>query len=69
MCIRDRVYQIRAFAGGVGAGTVAAYFRKQGLSVAVWSKTNMKAHQPDENCPIGNMTGDAKVFAHLFLQA
>ncbi|HOE21935.1 MAG TPA: M20 family metallo-hydrolase [Smithellaceae bacterium] len=65
----NRVYQIRAFAGGVGAGTVAAYFRKQGLSVAVWSKTNMKAHQPDENCPIGNMTGDAKVFAHLFLQA
>ena len=65
----DRVYHVRAFAGGVGAGTVAAYFRKQDLPVAVWSKINMKAHQPDENCPVGNMTGNAKVFAHLFLQA
>ncbi len=65
----DRVYRVRAFAGGVGAGTVAAYLRKQGLPVAVWSKTNMKAHQPDENCPVSNMTGNARVFAHLFLQA
>ena len=65
----DRVYHIRAFAGGVGAGTVAAYLRKRDLPVAVWSKTGMKAHQPDENCPVSNMTGNAKVFAHLFLQA
>lgn len=64
----DRVYHIRAFAGGVGAGTVAAYLRKRDLPAAVWSKTGMKAHQPDENCPVGNMTGNAKVFAHLFLQ-
>jgi succinyl-diaminopimelate desuccinylase len=64
-----RVYQIRAFAGGVGAGTVAAYMRKRNLPTAVWSKTGMKAHQPDENCPVGNMTGNAKVFAHLFLQS
>ncbi|MDD3848103.1 MAG: M20 family metallo-hydrolase [Smithellaceae bacterium] len=65
----DRVYRVRAAAGGVGAGTVAAYLRKWGLPAAVWSKTNMKAHQPDENCPVDNMTGNAKVFAHLFLQA
>ncbi len=64
-----RVYRVRAFAGGVGAGTVAAYLRKQGLPAAVWSKTNMRAHQPDECCPIDNLTGNAKVFAHLFLQA
>lgn len=65
--IKD-VYQRDAFAGGVGAGTVAAYLRKKGFPVAVWSKTNMNAHQPDENCPIDNMLGNAKVFAHLFLQ-
>ncbi|HUN53898.1 MAG TPA: M20 family metallo-hydrolase [Smithella sp.] len=62
------VYQIDAFAGGVGAGTVASYIRAHGYPVAVWSKTGQMAHQPDESCPIDNMLGDAKVFAHLFLQ-
>ncbi len=62
------VFHLQAFAGGVGAGTVAAYLRKKDYPAAVWSKTNMNAHQPDENCPIDNMLGDAKVFAHLFLQ-
>lgn len=64
----QRVYHIKAFAGGVGAGTVASYVRKKNYPVAVWSKTNQTAHQPDENCPIDNMLGNAKVFAHLFLQ-
>jgi len=62
------VYNVEASAGGVGAGTVASYIRKNNYPVAVWSKTNQMAHQPDENCPIENMLGDAKVFAHLFLQ-
>ncbi len=65
----EKIYHLKAFAGGVGAGTVAAYLRKKDYPVAVWSKTNMNAHQPDENCPIDNMLGNAKVFAHLFLQA
>jgi succinyl-diaminopimelate desuccinylase len=62
------VYNIEVFAGGVGAGTVASYIRKKNYPVAVWSKTNQTAHQPDENCPIDNIIGNAKVFAHLFLQ-
>ena len=62
------VYNVKAFAGGVGAGTVASYIRKNDYPVAVWSKTKQTAHQPDENCPIDNMLGNAKVFAHLFLQ-
>ena len=62
------VYNVEAFAGGVGAGTVASYIRKKDYPVAVWSKTNQTAHQPDENCPIDNIIGNAKVFAHLFLQ-
>jgi succinyl-diaminopimelate desuccinylase len=65
----EKVYHLKAHAGGVGAGTVATYLRKRDYPVAVWSKTNMNAHQPDENCPIDNMLGNAKVFAHLFLQA
>lgn len=61
------VYNVQTFVGGVGAGTVASYIRKKNYPVAVWSKTNQTAHQPDENCPIDNMLGNAKVFAHLFL--
>ncbi|MCX5848307.1 MAG: M20 family metallo-hydrolase [Deltaproteobacteria bacterium] len=64
----QKVYNIKTFAGGVGAGTVASYIRKKDYPVAVWSKTNQTAHQPDENCPIDNMLGNAKVFAYLFLQ-
>ena len=62
------VYNIEVFVGGVGAGTVASYIRKKNYPVAVWSKTKQTAHQPDENCPIDNILGNAKVFAHLFLQ-
>jgi len=62
------VYNVKAFAGGVGAGTVASYIRKNDYPVAVWSKTNQTAHQPNENCPIDNISGNAKVLAHLFLQ-
>jgi succinyl-diaminopimelate desuccinylase len=64
----NTVYGIKAFAGGVGAGTLAAYFRQKDFPVAVWSKNNQTAHQPDENCSINNMMGNAKVFAYLFLQ-
>jgi len=62
-----KVYGLDAFPGGVGAGTVAAYLRSRDYPAAVWSKSNMMAHQPDEYCSIINMIGDAKVFAHLFL--
>lgn len=62
------VYKIKTFAGGVGAGTVASYIRSKNYPVAVWSKTNQNAHQPDENCPIENMLGNARVFAYLFLR-
>lgn len=62
------VYGAKAAAGGVGAGTVAAFFRAKNYSAAVWSKIGVTAHQPDENCAIANMLGNAKVFAHIFLQ-
>jgi succinyl-diaminopimelate desuccinylase len=62
------VYGCKAFAGGVGAGTLASYFRKKGYPAAVWSKSSLNAHQPNESCPIDNILGDAKVFAHIFLQ-
>jgi succinyl-diaminopimelate desuccinylase len=61
------VYSEKAFTGGVGAGTLASYFRRKGFPAAVWSKSSLNAHQPDESCPVENMVGDAKVFAHIFL--
>lgn len=63
----ETVYGVKALPGGVGAGTLAVYFRQIGYPAAVWSKNNQMAHQPDENCLISNMLGDAKVFAHIFL--
>lgn len=66
--LRD-VYRIKGKTVGVGAGTVAAVFRRHGYEAAVWSRLNQKAHQPDECCVIGNMIGNAKVFAHLMLQS
>jgi len=65
--IRD-VYGIRAQPRGVGGGTVAAVFRKYGYPAAVWSRYCHMAHQPNEYCLIENMVGNAKVYAHLFLQ-
>ena len=53
---------------GIGGGTVAAFFRHAGFPAAVWSRVDETAHQPNEYCHIDNMLGDAKVFAHVFLQ-
>jgi succinyl-diaminopimelate desuccinylase len=62
------VYRREARAMGIGGGTVAALFRRAGFQAACWSKLDDKAHQPNEYCVIDNMVGDAKVFAHIFLQ-
>lgn len=52
---------------GIGGGTVAAFFRKAGLQVAVWMTIPNTAHQPNEYCLISNVINDAKVFASLYL--
>lgn len=62
------VYKKDARAAGIGGGTVAALFRHAGISAACWSKVEDTAHQPNEYCVIDNMVGDAKVYAHIFLQ-
>ncbi|MDO8786382.1 MAG: M20 family metallo-hydrolase [Syntrophales bacterium] len=62
------VYHVAALPVGIGGGTVAAYFRREGYHAAVWSRITQTAHQPNENCLLADMTGNAKVYAHLFLQ-
>ncbi|MDI6775980.1 MAG: M20 family metallo-hydrolase [Syntrophales bacterium] len=62
------VYHVAALPVGIGGGTVAASFRREGYHAAVWSRITQTAHQPNENCLLANMMGNAKVYAHLFLQ-
>ncbi|HNT32129.1 MAG TPA: M20 family metallo-hydrolase [Candidatus Aminicenantes bacterium] len=62
------VYQKESRPIGIGGGTVAAYFRREGFEAACWSKIDDTAHQPNEYCLIDNMVGDAKVFAHIMMQ-
>jgi succinyl-diaminopimelate desuccinylase len=62
------VYKIDAKPMGIGGGTVAALFRNAGFEAACWAKSDETAHQPNEYCIIDNLLGDAKVFAHVFLQ-
>jgi len=52
---------------GIGGGTVAAFFRREGLPAAVWSTVSDTAHQPNEYCLISSVITDAKIFACLYL--
>ena len=61
-----KVRGIEAQPGGVGGGTVAAFFRKRGLPAAVWMSFPDTAHIPDEYCLIDDMVKDAQVFALVF---
>jgi len=58
---------LEATVGGVGGGTCAAFFRKEGIPAAVWSTIDEVPHQPDEYAKIENMVADAKVFALMAL--
>jgi len=62
------IYGKEARPTGIGGGTIAALFRRKNYQAAGWAKIDETAHQPNEYCLIDNMIGDAKVFAHIFLQ-
>lgn len=64
-----RVYGREAIPQGIGGGTVAAFFRQQGLPAAVWMTANDCAHQPNEFCYLSHLLGDARVLAHVALAA
>jgi succinyl-diaminopimelate desuccinylase len=59
----QRVYGVTPGPMGIGGGTVAAIFRRAGYPAVVYSKLDESAHQPDEWCNLGDLVGDAKVFA------
>ena len=61
----EAVHGIKARPGGLGGGTVAAFFRQRGLPVAVWLCYQHTVHMPDEYCLISQMIGDSQVMARL----
>jgi succinyl-diaminopimelate desuccinylase len=63
-----KVYGRTATPQGIGGGTVASFFRKEGLPAAVWMTANDSAHQPNEFCYLSHLLGDAKVLAHVSLR-
>lgn len=62
------VYGTEAEPVGIGGGTVAAYLRNEGYETVVWARHDETAHNPNENCRIENLVGDAKVMASLMLK-
>ncbi|HEW63557.1 M20 family metallo-hydrolase [Fervidicoccus fontis] len=53
--------------GGIGGGTVAAFFRQKGIPAVVWCTIDEVEHQPNEYASIKNMVEDAKVFLSLMI--
>ena len=62
-----KVYNVNPKVCGIGGGTVAALIRRKGYPAAVWSKIHESAHQPNEYTDISNILGDAKIYAHIFM--
>ncbi len=54
---------------GIGGGTVAKYLREAGFPCVVWATLDEQAHRPDEYVRVPHILSDAKVFAHVALQA
>jgi len=65
----ERVYGVQAKPMGIGGGTVAAHIRRAGAPAAVWARMDETMHGPNEYARIPNLLGDAKVLAHVMLQA
>jgi succinyl-diaminopimelate desuccinylase len=63
------VYSVDAKPMGIGGGTVAAHLRRGGAPAAVWARMDETMHGPNEYALLSNILGDAKVMAHVMLQA
>ncbi len=63
------VYGVEGIPKGIGGGTVAAHIRRAGCGAAVWARHDETMHAPNEYALLPNILGDAKVMAHVMLQA
>lgn len=62
-----QVLPVSSRVGGVGGGTCAAYFRRQGIPAAVWGQASDTGHMPNEYAVIEHLVNEAKVFALMML--
>jgi len=62
------VYAVKPKPIGIGGGTMAAYLRNIGIDCAVWTRTDLTLHQPDEYALIDNILSDAKVMTLLAIR-
>ncbi len=63
----QEVYGVQARPNGIGGQTVATFFRRKGLSAAVWEKILNTAHAPNERIAVDNLIGNTKVFARMMV--
>ena len=61
------VYGFEPVIGGVGGGTCAAFFRKEGIPAVVWAHEADVAHMPNEYCEIEHLLNETKVFALMMV--
>ena len=64
----SRQMKVKPKAVGIGGGTCAAYFRREGWPSVVWGVGEDIAHQPNEFAYISDIVKCAKVFAAMFVQ-
>jgi succinyl-diaminopimelate desuccinylase len=62
-----QVRQIDPTLGGIGGGTCGAFFRLQGIPVAVYERTDEQAHKPNEFCVLDWLFEELKIFALMML--
>ncbi len=62
-----QVLHIEPMLGGIGGGTCGAFFREQGIPVAVYERVDEQAHKPNEYCVLEWLFDDLKIFALLML--
>ncbi len=63
------VRAVKARPLGIGGGTCAAPFRREGIEAAVWSTVPETAHDANEYALVEDLVSDAKVYAVLFAGA
>ncbi len=62
LAVQPKVY-------GIGGGTCAAFFRKEGYNAAVWAKIDEAAHSANEYTWIENLIEITKVFALMAIKS
>lgn len=70
VALKEAIQKIKGInprVGGIGGGTCASFFRREGIPTVVWSTIDETAHKPNEYSRISNLVNDAKVFAYLAL--